>query len=436
MLLGKCYNDDYMLPIHSPTGVQTMLMVASQLKINSQRLRDNFDALANIGATLGGGVSRIALSTEDLQARAWFANRTDELGLLLRDDEAGNISALLACPDPDAPTLLVGSHLDSCNNGGKYDGSVGVLAGLECAQTLKDAGVVLPFHLEVINFTDEEGSWQSLFGSMALAGVLRPEHINDTVQDNAPFRAALWRAGLKPEDTFKAKRDFGKILGYMELHIEQSDRLMRTNTDIGIVTHIMGRISYRATFYGEAVHAATNADRKRDALQGAASYIAAIHTLPEAFAGSTVNCGHVNVMPGNFTIVPSQVTVSLEARHSNDETLMELEKRVIELAFQCAEQYHLRVRTERVLHRPVATMSDSMCQHVEQSCQRLGLSHTRLVSLAGHDAQILAPFTPTTMIFIPCNGISMNPREYTEWHHVEHGANTLLHAILDIANAP
>ncbi len=411
-----------------------MHMVTAQLCINSQRLKTNFNALAEIGATLGGGVSRIALSLEDLQARAWFANRIDELGLLLRDDEAGNLSAVYPCADHNAPTLLIGSHLDTCNNGGKYDGSVGVLAGLECLQTLKEAGIALPFHLEVISFTDEEGTWQSLFGSTALTGMLRPEHINDSVQDNAPFRAALWRAGLSPEQVFKAARDPKTVKGYLELHIEQSDRLMRSSTDIGVVTHIMGRISYRVTFYGEAVHAATNADRKRDALQGAAAYITALHTLPEAFAGGTVNCGDVQVAPGNFTIVPAQVSLALEARHSDDDTLMAMEQRLIELAMHMAERYRLRVRSERVLHRPVAIMSEAMCRHVERVCERLELSHMRLISLAGHDAQLLAHFTPTTMIFIPCNGISMNPREYTEWRHVEQGANVLLHTILAIAN--
>src|SRR5690242_16488117 len=149
-------------------------MQIPDLRINSDRLRADFDALAEIGATSRGGVNRLALSNEDLQARAWFASKIDEAGLMVHDDEAGNVSGVLYCSDPTARTLLIGSHLDSVPSGGKYDGSLGVIAALECLRVVQDAELDLPVHLEAISFTDEEGAWQGLFGSKALTGKLPP----------------------------------------------------------------------------------------------------------------------------------------------------------------------------------------------------------------------------------------------------------------------
>jgi len=146
------------------------LMTMTELSINTDRLLNDFEELAEIGATLDGGVSRLALSNEDLEARSWFADKIEAIGLQLHDDDAGNLSGILRCGESGAKTLLIGSHLDSVPNGGRYDGSVGVLAALECLRRVKEEGLRLPYHLEAINFTDEEGCWQSLFGSRGLTG--------------------------------------------------------------------------------------------------------------------------------------------------------------------------------------------------------------------------------------------------------------------------
>ncbi len=409
-------------------------MVTPQLRINSQRLRIDFDQLSNIGATRQGGVSRVALSNEDMQARSWFADRIEESQLSLRDDEVGNLSGMLFSRNLNAKTLLIGSHLDTSPNAGKYDGSVGVLAGLECLRTLRDAGVPLPFHLEVINFTDEEGWWQSLFGSMGVTGMLAPHHTNDSKQDNGPFRAALFRAGITHQDYYKAKRDVNSLVGYLELHVEQSDRLERHRHQIGAVTRIVGRTSYRVTFYGEAVHAATNYNKKRDALQGAACFITDFHSLPQNFEGGMVNCGNLEVQPTGVTIVPSRADVTLELRHADPQTLLQMQARTVEMAMHCGSCYNLRVEVEELLHRDVAYMADAIIETIETVCEEQGFTHMRLPSFAGHDAQILAPFTPSGMIFIPCkDGISMNPKEYTDWQNIENGANVLLATILKLA---
>jgi N-carbamoyl-L-amino-acid hydrolase len=412
-----------------------MLMVTPTLKVNSERMLTHFDELSMIGATPLGGVARPALSREDLRARTWLVERLESYGFEPCDDAAGNIGGILRCADPHAKTLLIGSHLDTNMNGGKYDGSIGIIAGLECMLTLREAGVALPFHLEVIDFTDEEGSWQSLFGSMGLTGRLLDEHINDSKQDNAAFRAALLRLGLYASEVREARRDPASLLGYLELHIEQGDQLDRTHTQIGIVTRVIGRSSFRVTFHGEAVHAATYCSRKRDALQGATAFMAGVYELPSQCAGGMVNCGNVDVLPGMTTIVPATVTVHMEVRHPYPDQLAAMEQRVQALAEQCAAAHGLSVQVQRTLHREVAHMDERLMHVVAEVCDQQQLSYTRMFSNAGHDAQIMAGFTPSALIFIPCkDGISMNPKEYTDWENVENGANVLLHTILKLAS--
>lgn len=402
-------------------------------QINAERLKRDFEEIAEIGATVSGGVSRQALSNEDLEARAWFANKIEEAGLLVRDDEVGNLSGFYGCNQPSAQTLLIGSHLDTVQNGGKYDGTIGVLAGLECIRTIKESGIALNTNLEVIDFTDEEGWWQSFFGSMGLTGTLQRLHINDIEQDNGAFRAALFRAGIRPSEVQRAKRDPQTLKGYLELHIEQSNILADSETDIGVVAAVVGRTTFNFTFHGEATHAATTAkERRRDALQGAAIFITQMHAMVrDEYPEGSLNCGRVDVQPGTFSVVPAVVSLQVEVRHQDSAILSEIESRLVRLAQEAAKAYHLSVSPRRVLHREVAPMNPDLMQTIEASCRHLGYSHQRLVSYAGHDAQILSPFTPSAMIFIPSvSGISHNPKEFTPWENVIKGANVLLETIL------
>lgn len=406
-----------------------------ELRINADRLWNDFQEISEIGATVGGGVSRLALSNEDIEARTWFADKIEECGLWLKDDEVGNLSGILFSSDINAKTLLVGSHLDTVPNGGRYDGTIGVLVGLECLRTIQRAGINLPAHLEVINFTDEEGTWQSLFGSMGLIGMLNAGHINDTNRDNAAFRAALFRAGILPAEYHKAERDPESLIGFLELHIEQGPFLYDDRVDIGVVTGIVGRATYTLTFYGEAAHAGTTSmSARRDALQGAAIFITQIHAHIRAhFPAGVVNCGNVKVRPGAFNVIPSEASLRVEVRHPDDKILMEMESLLVRQAQECARNYGLTVNAQRILHRPVAVMHDDMLCAIEASCQSLDCTSRRMVSYAGHDAQILSHITRSGMIFIPSvDGMSHNPREFTEWDNVVKGANVMLHTILGL----
>jgi len=416
--------------------VVTPYMPVTDLKINSHRLKSDLEALAQIGATQAGGVSRPALSNEDLEARAWFANQIEDAGLFVRDDEVGNLSGVLPCPLPNAPTLLVGSHLDTVPNGGIYDGALGVLAGLECLRTIKECGIALPCNLEVINFTDEEGWWQSFFGSLGLSGALEPHHISDAQQDNAAFRAALYRAGIRVSEVHRARRKPESLLGYLELHIEQSSRLERAGIPIGVVSGVVGRSTYIYTFYGEGTHAATTAtEERRDALQGAAAFILQMYEMSQRdYPEGVVNCGNIVVEPGTFNVIPALSSLRVECRHHDRQILAEMEARLVRLAQDIAREYRLSVNVQQVIRRDVAIMDEGYMQTIETVCNDLGLKHKRLVSYAGHDAQILSPITPTAMIFIPSrDGISHNPKEYSTWEDIENGANVLLHTMLRVA---
>ena len=407
------------------------------LKIDGQRLFQNFEELAEIGATVGGGVTRLALSNDDLAARSWFADRIEEAGLWVKDDEVGNLSGILSSDNPRAKTLLIGSHLDTVPNGGRYDGAIGVLAGLECIRTIKESGIQLNHNLEVINFTDEEGTWKSLFGSHGLVGQLTADDLNDSLQDNGAFRAALYRAGILLPEIPHAQRKPKDLLGYLEMHIEQSSKLYHAGIDLGIVTRIVGRTTFNVTFYGEASHAGTTIkEERRDALQGAAAFIILVHrVIQQEFEEGVVNCGHVSVYPETFNVIPSQASLYVECRHPNRDKLQEMEARIVRLSQDCAKDYQLSVGLDRILHRDAEQMSEAFGGVFRQACDAEGATHMPIVSYAGHDAQIINKITPSAMIFLPSvDGISHNPREFTEWHHIEKGTNVLLRTILKILN--
>ncbi len=412
-------------------------MVIPKLRVDGDRLHADFLELSVIGATDEGGVSRVALSPEDLTARAWFADKVDEAGLVVRDDDAGNLGGVLRSKQPNAKTLLLGSHLDTVPNAGRYDGAIGILAALECLRTLREAGIELPFHLEAINFTDDEGNWRSMFGCRALTGVLTAEDMSDQRVDNAPFRAAMARAGIDPRAIFRARRTPASLAGYLELHVEQSARLYRAGVNIGAVTGIVGRTTYLLTFTGQAGHSGTTEMyKRRDALRGAALFVVRGHELVrERYGDGIFNVGDIDVEPGAFNVIPSRTRLLMECRHISEKLLNEMETALLGIARECAASNGLEVEPTPIIHVPAATMAAGVIQTIESAADALGLTHMQLFSYAGHSAQLLSPLVPSGMIFVPSvEGISHHPKEFTEWPDVVNGANVLLQTILQMAN--
>lgn len=411
----------------------------SGLRVNEARLREDFEALAEIGATASGGISRVALSYTDLVARAWFANRLDDIGVPVIDDEAGNLSGVLSADRSPAPTLVIGGHMDSVPNGGRYDSSVGIIAGLECLRVIQEAGIRLPVNLELVNFTDQAGTWHAMFGSKCFAGKFERFDANERLDTNemSAFRAALTRAGLKPSEVHLAARDPQTLAGFLELHIEQGGRLAQAGDQIGVVTGIIGRSTYDVMFQGEAGHSGTTPPgKRRDALLGAADFITKAHEMIRQLDnGSIFNCGNITVEPGAFNVIPRTAHLTTECRHPDEATLSQLEADLEALARHCAHRHQLTVTVRRRIHMPAVSMSPQAIIAIERALHTVGVSrHSRLISFAGHHAQLLSPLVPAGMIFVPSvDGISHNPKEFTEWQDVVAGANALLHSVLNMA---
>ena len=230
------------------------------LRVDPDRLRADFDALAGIGATPDGGLERTTFSDAHLAARAWFHDRARAAGLELGIDAAANHSAILRASDPLAPTLLLGSHLDSVRRGGRYDGALGVVCALEVLRTVQDADLDLPVTLEAVDFTDEEGTLIGTFGSLALAGELTREDLAAPRGGRELLVSELARMGLTEDGSSRPRRDPATLAGYLELHIEQGPVLERAGIDIGIVTGIVGASSFRARVRGRGPTCGHDAD--------------------------------------------------------------------------------------------------------------------------------------------------------------------------------
>jgi N-carbamoyl-L-amino-acid hydrolase len=401
------------------------------MRIDADRMREDLEALAAIGATPDGGVSRPALGAAHLSARRWFLERAAASGLETRVDAAGNHSALLP---GDGPTFLLGSHLDSVPNGGRFDGALGVVAALHVLLALR--GTSLPVALEAIDFTDEEGTLVGLIGSEALTGALTDAKLQAPRGGREALLAGLERAGLREEALAGARRDPATLAGYLELHVEQGPRLERAGVQIGIVTGIVGSRSFMLDFRGVANHAGTTPmDARRDAGLAAAVFSTAANALVvRDFPDCVATIGDMRFQPGAFNVVPGAAHVSLEFRALEPAQLDALEDALLAEARAAAQGYALGVEVTTVGSWEPTALDADLRTVIAAAATELGLTSMELASGAGHDAQPLAAVTASGMIFVPsAGGISHDPREHTPWEDCVNGANTLLHATLAYA---
>jgi N-carbamoyl-L-amino-acid hydrolase len=395
-----------------------------------------FKELAQFGATGDGGVNRPALSEAHLAARNWFRDQIEKVGLEFRTDGAGNHSAFLACGPKDSPTLLLGSHLDSVPKGGRFDGALGVMAAFEVLRTIQDAGCRLKVHLEAIDFTDEEGTLVGLLGSAALAGHLNRDLLQNPRGGRQALVEGLQRAGLRDDSLLAAARQKNALAGYFELHIEQGRRLERAGVNIGIVSAIVGISSYRLTFTGRADHAGTiTMEDRLDASLGASAFtLSARAIVMKDFPDCVVNIGKIELTPGAFNIIPAQAEVWLEFRAPNEVEFKRLDSALNECAYKEARHFGLDLKVDPLGKHNPTQMSAVSQEAITDACDSLRLTHTPLVSGAGHDGQSFAGICPVGMIFVPSvEGASHAPREFTKWEDCVNGANVLLQAGLRFA---
>jgi hydantoinase/carbamoylase family amidase len=405
----------------------------TDLRINPDRMLRNLAQLSEFGATGDGGVHRPALSETHLAARVWLCAKLEAAGLEFFTDAAGNHFGRLACGPDGAASLLIGSHLDSVPHGGRFDGALGVVAGLEVLETIRDTGLDLACHLEVVDFTDEEGTLVGLLGSRALAGALTPADLENPRGGREALADGFARAGIT--DPTAAARDPNTLAGYLELHIEQGPRLTAAQAAIGIVTALVGIGSFALAFRGRADHAGTTPmDARRDAGLGAAQLMVRAHDhVVSNYPGAVINFGQAEFLPGAYNIVPETASISLEYRAESQDRLNALERDLLDIAQETAAIFNLQLETH-----PQGCVAPAPCSPVVRSafaaaCETLDLKSMDLVSGAGHDTQAMTSVCPAGMIFIPSAGGSHNPDEFAESEDCENGANVLLHTALTLA---
>jgi N-carbamoyl-L-amino-acid hydrolase len=405
------------------------------LRINFARLKQDLEELGSIGRTPQGGVSRPSFSDADMQARRWLTDRITAAGMEARVDAAGNIFGRW---QTGSPVVLAGSHIDSVPNGGRFDGALGVLAGLECLRRIKEEGIRLRHPLELVAFTDEEGAFGGFFGSYAFMGVLKAEDI-PKARDSTGLRIAdaMGRQGLDAMRAPTARRDPGQIRAYVELHIEQGPVLEARQTPIGVVDAIVGIHRYGITFRGRADHAGPTPMRDRkDALLGASDLALKGRDLAitAGSPASRITVGIVQLKPGVANIVPAEAYLTYEIREQSAELLRLLAEKSQGLAADIARAWGLEVSIETILQIDPVPLAEEVKAAIAAAAGEVGLPHLRLPAMAGHDAQVVGRVAPAGMIFVPSqDGRSHSPLEFTADEDVERGANVLLLTLLKLA---
>lgn len=403
------------------------------LTVNSTRLEQRIEKLAEYGKTPEGGVNRVAFSEMDIQSREYILTLMKEAGLKIHIDEAGNIIGRREGIDSSLPPIAFGSHTDTVPHGGKYDGAVGVLGAIECAQVLSENSVKTRHPLEVIVFTDEEGG---LIGSKAIIGSLTSEALKVTSHSGKTVREGIEALGGNPDTLERAVRKKGELTAFIEIHIEQGSTLASKDIDIGVVEGIVGINWWDVTIKGFSNHAGTTPmDRRQDALLAAAHLIIAVNKAVTSVPGRQVGTvGRIRAEPGAPNVIPGKVVMSLELRDLSAEKIDSIFQKIVKQAEAVAEKTSTNIFFTPIEATAVPTPTDpSIRKIIAESAEELGLSSLFMPSGAGHDAQNMAKITPTGMIFVPSvGGISHSPKEFTPSKDVANGANVLLHTILKI----
>ncbi len=411
------------------------------IAISLARLRARIETLATFGALPGGGVTRPAWSPAHEAARGWLLGELRGAGLAPWIDPAGNVFGGLGVTAFAASTsaVVTGSHIDSVPEGGILDGALGVLAGLECLQTIAERGVAHGRPLAVAAWTDEEGRYGSLFGSRAFCGALDVARVPAmAAPDGDRLVEAMARCGFDAARAVEARAPAGAVSAYVELHIEQGPRLEEAGIPIGVVEAIVGVRRTRLVFRGQADHAGTTPmERRRDAFLAAADFALQARELvvTRGSPRSVANVGVVHVHPGVSNIVPGRAELVHEMRDPDPAVLERLGREAPTLAERVAAERGLAVDVQPMSATTPAPCAPRVQSALEAACAELGLKSQRLYSAAGHDAQNLAAITDAGMLFIPSRGgRSHRVDEMSDWEAIDAGANVLLRALLALAD--
>jgi N-carbamoyl-L-amino-acid hydrolase len=409
-------------------------MKAERLRIDQQRLLAALDELAAIGRTEDGSCCRLALTDEDRAGRDRVVQWMRELGLAVRIDPIGNIFGRRAGVEDIAP-VMTGSHIDTVRTGGRFDGCLGVVGGLEVVRTLNKAGVTTRRPLVVAVFTDEEGArfHPDMAGSLAYVGGLPLPVLYETRGiDGKRFEDELRRIGYLGDAPVPLYRPHA----FVELHIEQGPVLDSEGITIGAVENLQGISWQEVTIVGQSNHAGTTPMRLRhDAGYCAAAIGHFLRQLARDIGGNQVaTMGKVDLHPNLINVIPARARVTVDLRNTDEALLRQAEQRLTGFLEQLAAAEGVRIEARSLARFEPVIFDRGVADLIARTAQRLGHSCRPMTSGAGHDAQMIARIAPTAMIFVPSiGGISHNPAEDTRPEHLAAGADVLLHTLLELA---
>ncbi len=407
----------------------------SGLRVNGQRLWQSLMDMAAIGALPGGGCCRLALTDEDKQGRDLFVSWCEDAGCIVSIDEMGNIFARRQGMDNLLPPVVTGSHLDTQPHGGKFDGVYGVLAGLEVIRALNDANVETQRPIEVVVWTNEEGSRfaPAMLASGVCAGLFELDYALSRQDSNSKTVAdELKRIGYSGREPC-GSREFNSIF---EAHIEQGPILERNQNVVGVVTGAQGSKWYDIAVNGQDSHSgSTPMSGRRDALVGASAMTLMAQKIAHKNPPDTViTVGSLNVQPNSRNTIPGRVNFTIDMRHPDDDTLTKMGERLREEFKKIAHEHDLKIEIEEIWHNSPVVFDVDCVNAVRSSAESLGYRHQDIVSGAGHDACQMARIAPTAMVFVPCEGgLSHNEAENATPEDLEAGCNVLMHAMLQRA---
>ncbi|QBX34796.1 Zn-dependent hydrolase [Paracoccus liaowanqingii] len=407
---------------------------------DARRVEALIEGIDRFNATPGQGTTRLTYSPAYAQARNFVASQMVEAGLAVREDAVGNVFGRIEGTNPGLAPILVGSHLDSVPNGGRFDGPAGVVAGIETAFLFRDLGLRPERPVEVIAMIEEEGArfGGGLFGSRLLTGQVDPATLEDLRDDDGISAAATMRDyGLDPAGAAQAALAPGAIHAFLELHIEQGPVLEAEGRDIAIVDRIVGLAQLKVTVRGRAGHAGTTPmDQRCDALVGAVGILSQLPDLARQVGrDSVLTVGKMEVLPGGANVIPDHVWFSVDLRAPAEADVRQLIDMVRATAAH-AQGNGLTCTVEQQLYAAPTPLSGQIHAALTGQADALGVSHRVMVSGAGHDAMIMAGVAPTGLIFVPSRGgISHAPEEWTDYVQLARGIDVIFATIRQMSNA-
>ena len=384
-----------------------------------------------------GRLTRLYLSDAHRRAADATLRLMQEAGLNAHIDALGSVIGRVEGANPEAPALLIGSHIDSVVDAGRYDGNLGVVLGIVVVEALKQQGIAPACPIEIVAFGDEENVRfpTNLSTSQALAGRFNPAWLDGRDQDGVSFRDALIRFGGDPGGAAALARDPARYRGYIEVHIEQGPLLEAKRLPVGIVSAINGITRARASVIGEAGHAGTvPMNMRRDALAAVAEMIGIVERAGSTRTDTVATVGAAQVQPGAINVIPARVDFTLDARSPDDAVRLAMVQDIVTECQAAAQRRHVSFTIEPFMESPATPMDKDLIGQLEEAVRSLGIEPLHLSSGAGHDAVAMANLCPSAMLFVRCKGgISHNPAESITPEDADAAARMLIDSVKRIA---